>query len=174
MAAFMPRFMSGSCPTCSKAPVFSFAASGAEAAAADPRAPAAFVASGALELSKPGAVELLQTSSVQSANQFVVGAAVTAESLWHSAGCAPAEPGENPTAATANAAAHRWRTRLCVMRSARCLGRRPPQTPCWGERYPDAGPASRARVRRCGLAARQGDWATPRESAPTYFGAPSS
>src|SRR5215207_158431 len=119
MAAFMPRLMSGSCPTCVRSPVFAFVSVTSDAPAAK------LVSAPAKARTAAPCVQ----STVQSANVTATGAAVSAAPA-QSAGCAPAEPGDSASAANAIVAAHTERTRRWAMRSSPCPGgalpRRPP------------------------------------------------
>lgn len=97
----MPRFISGSWPTCLK-PAFFLPRGGAGLASASaPSKPCTAAA-----FAQP------PFPAVQSGNDSAVGAGVSAAPLPHSAGCAPAEPGNSAIAASAIAAIQTWRSGL--------------------------------------------------------------
>jgi len=111
IAAFMPRFMSGSFPTCFSEPVFRPAA-GTCLAMLDPTATLS-------ARSGMGAVQPFE--AVQSdQNRSAVGATASGP-LSQSTGCAPVDPGSSATAAKAIVAAPTWRTRVSVIKPSPSL-----------------------------------------------------
>src|SRR5215216_3100452 len=105
----MPRFSSGSCPTCASEPVLVVsAATGAAVvdAVVEPSIPSSVLeASSTSESAAPRAAAACVQSTVQSANDTAIDDDVNGVAPAQSAGCAPADAGDSASAADAIAAA---------------------------------------------------------------------
>src|SRR5918994_293305 len=159
MAAFMPRFMSGSCPTFASSPGFwspSSAGAGAAALAASAALSAAGADAGCVAVRSSAGVPVTLSQASPAPDHLAIhsaGEAVSPAAPTQSAGWAPAVPADAAIAANAIPATHTWRTRLLLMRPS------PPVQPAssrdaWQRAsYPDGASASRPR-RRWRVAAR--------------------